>query len=650
MDRRLIQLLPPGEEGAGRRWVRPRIALILGLSSLIFVIDTFTALSSAVAVLYVLVLMIAGDGLPRRGVLAVAASSAALTVASYVINHGLAPDPGALLRFLFSLAVIGVTTLLTLRNLSARQIHRAQARLLDVTGDAIVLRDMAGQVFFWNHGAERLYGWAASEMLGRDHHVRLASRFPLPAGMVREALLRDGSWEGLLEQRRRNREPVVVSSRWQLQRDRFGTPSAVLETSTDVTARQAAAEALAASEARYRNIFETLAVGIWEHDFRPVKQALDALRAGGVTDMRRYLSEHPEFVNAARRMVRITDVNATALQMMGVPSKQEFFTHLAGFLPDTDESFLHCLIAIDEGHATFLSEATVRSAKGEPLDIIVALNFPPGGQGLDRIQGSILDVTERNRMQHMLERMRADLDRATRVATMGELSAAIAHEVNQPLSAIRASADAARRWLSRDPPELEEARSAIEDALTAAHHGGEVVRRVRRLLGTAESEHAELDLAALIRDAMHLIRRDLQASGTALRLELAEGTLIRGDRVLLQQLFINLAHNALQAMQGTPMPERRLAIASSILGEAVEVRVRDTGPGFAAGSEQRAFDAFFTTRPDGMGLGLSVGRSTILAHEGWIGIGETEGPGATLLVHLPLLRPAPTEPAVPTGP
>ncbi|SDC95454.1 PAS domain-containing sensor histidine kinase [Belnapia rosea] len=636
MNRRLIELLPAGEDGGLHAWMRPRVAVILLLSALIFVIDTFTELASAVAVLYALVLMVAGDGLPRRGVMAVAAACVALTVVSYSLNHGLQLEPSALLRFLFSLAAVSVTAVLTLRNLAARQIHRAQARLLDVTADAIVLRDMANQVLFWNRGAEALYGWPGAQILGRDHHALLGSRFPAPMEAVREALLRDGCWEGLLEQQRRTGETVVVSSRWQLQRDRKGRPAAILETNTDVTAREAAAAALAASEERYRTIFETLPVGIWEHDFRPVRQALEALRADGVTDMHRYLAEHPDFVAETRRMVRVTNVNATALRMLGVPSKEMFFSHLSDFLPETDQSFARCLIAIDEGHPAFVSEATLRSAQGGEVDIIVALNFPPGGKGLDRIQGSVLDVTERKRMETALERMRAELDRTTRVATMGELSAAIAHEVNQPLSAIRAYADAARRWLSRDPPEMQEARTAIEDVLTAAHHGGEVVRRVRRLLAKAEPEHMLIDLAALIRDAMHLIRRDILESGTALQLNLAPGVMLRGDRVLLQQLLINLATNALQAMQATPPGQRRIVITSRVIGGEAEIAVRDTGPGFAAECEQRAFDAFFTTRQDGMGLGLSVGRSTVLAHEGRIGIGQPAGAGALILVHLPL--------------
>ncbi|ONG55816.1 hypothetical protein BKE38_08140 [Pseudoroseomonas deserti] len=502
---------------AGRRH---RFFFLLTLIAVIFGVDGFTSLSSAIAVLYVLVPLLAADMLPKRGVIAVAGLCGALALVSYGIGHGLEAEPAATLRLVFSLVALAAATLLALRSIAARALQAEQARLL------------------------------------------------------------------------------------------------------------------AASESRYRTIFETLAVGIWEHDFRPVQQALADLRAGGVTDLPRYLAEHPDFVIATRRLVNITDVNATALKLLGVPSKEQFFTHLSGFLPETDESFAQCLIALDAGQPHFTAEARLRAADGAAVDIIVALNFPPPGESLARVQASVLDITERRRMQDMLAQMRAELERAGRVAALGELAAAIAHEVNQPLAAIRAGADAARRWLTRDPPELEEARAALAEVGASARHGGEVVRRIRHLLGKSEPERLPLDLSDLVAEALRLVQRELQAAGVALSLELAPGLLLRGDRILLQQLFVNLVTNALQAMQPLPEGERRLLLRAKAVEGMAELRVQDSGPGFCPEGAARAFDAFFSTRPGGMGLGLAVSRSIVEAHDGMIAI--EPGPGGRLRLALPL--------------
>ncbi|WP_419899520.1 PAS domain-containing sensor histidine kinase [Roseomonas sp. USHLN139] len=502
---------------------RRRCLLLLALVAAVFGVDAFTSLSSAIAVLYVLVPLLAANLLPQRGVVALAALCGGLALLGYGIGHGLAAEPAATLRLAFSLVALAAASLLALRSIAARALQAEQARLL------------------------------------------------------------------------------------------------------------------AASESRYRTIFETLAVGIWEHDFRPVQQALEGLRAAGVTDLPRYLAEHPDFVIATRRLVTVTDVNATALKLLGVPSKEKFFTHLSGFLPETDESFAQCLVALDAGQPHFTAEARLRAADGAAVDIIVALNFPPPGESLARVQASVLDVTERRRMQDMLAQMRAELDRAGRVAALGELAAAIAHEVNQPLAAIRAGADAARRWLSRAPPELAEARAALAEVGAAARHGGEVVRRIRRLLGRSEPELLPLDLAELVEEARQLVQRELQAAGIALQLELAPGLRLQGDRLLLHQLFVNLVTNALQAMQALPEGERRLRLRAEAVAGMAELRVEDSGPGFGAEGAAQAFDAFFSTRPGGMGLGLAVSRSIVEAHDGMIAI--EPGPGGRLRLALPLAPP-----------
>lgn len=614
----------------------PRLAAAFILASAIFIIDTYTQLSSAVAVLYVLVLLIVGDVVSRRGFGLVVVGCVLLTTISFGITHGVSPDLPEVLRLIFSLAALGVTAILTLRNAQARLVLKSQARLLDVTHDAIFTSDAQGRVAFWNQGAQNLYGWSAEEALGRDPHALLDSRFPQPLDEIRAALDASGRWEGEIGQTRRDGDEITVLSRWSLERKGAGSKALILETNTDITARKVAAEALHQSEVRYRTIFDTLAISIWEHDFRPAKAALNALRANGVTDMRGYLAGHPEFVREVRALVPVTDVNRTALRMMGVSDKGEFFTHLTDFLPDTDESFEHCLVALDEGHPTFESEARVRTRGGEMIPVIVALSFPPNGAGLDRIQASVLNITERQRMQERLDSARSELEQALRAATLGELSASIAHEVNQPISAVRTYADAALRWLGHDPPNLDEARAAIEDVALAARHTSEVVKRVRNLIRSMPSEAAPMLMDPMASEAARLVQRDLGMNGVTLELDLqAPAATLTGDRVLLQQTLINLMMNSVQAMASAESPTRALRIRTRVEVAQGVIEIEDTGPGFSADAAERAFDAFFTTKASGMGLGLAICRSTIEAHEGKIGIVVRSG-GATVRIALPL--------------
>ncbi len=608
---------PGRSPGASRleKAVRLLIAALLGIA--IFWVDTFTPLSSAVAVLYVVVLLLAGDFLSSWRLWLAAATCGALAMVSFLGVHGRALDWAPTLRFVFSLAAIVATTLLVRRNHQARQVLLTQARLLDVTSDALFTRDAEGRVTFWNKGAERLYGWSCEEMLGANAHEVLASVFDRSIEEILAALARDGTWQGEILQRGRDGEARVVLSQWTLDRPGSG---GVLETNTDISALRRASDALRESEIRYRTIFDTLAISIWEHDFRPVKAALEALRRQGVADMRAYLAQNPQFVRDARAMVRITDVNATALRMMGVAEKADFFAHLHDFLPETDESFEQCLIAIDEGHARFESETVVRSRTGELIPIIVALSFPPNGACLDSIQASVFNLTDRRRLQARLDQARSELDHALRAASIGVLTASIAHEVNQPITAAANAASAARRWLARDPPDLGEARLAIDDVNRATERAGEVVKGVRDVLAQAPTSLSPLALDELVGEAARLVGRELSASDVELKLELScSRARVNGERILLQQVLVNLLVNGAQAMDAIE-PPRILTVRTHHQGDDAVIDILDSGPGFTDEAAERALDAFYTTKPSGMGLGLAICASTLAVHEGSIEI------------------------------
>jgi len=203
---------------------------------------------------------------------------------------------------------------------------REQANLLNLTHDSIFVRDMDDVIAYWNRAAEDLYGWTPEEAVGKVTHQLLHTIFPAPIDEIRAELLRTGRWEGELVHTKADGTQVVVASRWSLQRDERQQPLAILETNNDITERKRAEAELRESERRYRHIFQSTGVSIWEEDFSQVKIAIDDLKAGGVQDFRQYLAAHPEFVEQAISMVKILDVNEATVELFGARNKQELWT------------------------------------------------------------------------------------------------------------------------------------------------------------------------------------------------------------------------------------------------------------------------------------------------------------------------------------
>jgi PAS domain S-box-containing protein len=615
-----------------------RVAVGVALGLVIFAIDTFTTLASAVAVLYVVVIVLAGDLGSRTIVRLTAAVCAALTLIGFTYSHGIDAESQSALRLLFSLAANLVTTILLLKNVGDRTILEAQARMLEMTGDAIFLRDRDGRIIHWNRGAELLYGWTQDEAVGQASETLIEASFPRSRAEAEAALEATGQWEGELKVRTKAGRELDVFSRWRLQRDMRGAAPTILETAVDISDRKAAEAALRASEHRYRTIFETIAVAVWDSDLREVKGTLDALRDRGVTNLIKYAAANPGFVSRMRAAVHITNANQMAFKLLAVPSKEPFFTRLDEFLPDTDGQFIHFLAAIFDGQTAFQSETVVRTRDGRFIPILVMLSLSPDGEGFERIPVSIIDMTERHEFQEALESSRQELEQASRAAMLGEISASIAHEVNQPLSAIITFVQAGMRWISRSPPDIDEAQSALQDAVTATEHAAQVVKRVRLLLGKAKSESTELAIDTLIGDAVRMKIKELTNEGVRLSLALgAPSAIIQGDKVLLQQAFLNIISNAMQAMDTTLVDTRSLLIESEMDDANILIRFTDSGAGLGSSSPESLFKPFNTTKPNGMGLGLAMCRSIVMAHNGTISIrARTSGRGAVVDIRLPL--------------
>jgi two-component system, NtrC family, sensor kinase len=251
---------------------------------------------------------------------------------------------------------------------------------------------------------------------------------------------------------------------------------------------------------------------------------------------------------------------------------------------------------------------------------------------------------ERRKAEEALRATEAELARAARIMAMGQISASIAHEVNQPIAAIVLNGQTCLRWLSGAAPDLAEARDRVKHIVEDATRAAEVISRIRGLTGKKAGERGPVDLNEVIQQVLVLARAELQRTGVVVRTDLREDLpLVPADRVQMQQLLLNLFMNATEAMREVSDRPRELLVQTvAPAAGQVLVAVRDTGVGLDPDARGRIFDAFYTTKPGGIGIGLSISRSIVESHGGRLWCEQNDGPGATFRFTLPVspsLRP-----------
>jgi two-component system sensor kinase FixL len=253
------------------------------------------------------------------------------------------------------------------------------------------------------------------------------------------------------------------------------------------------------------------------------------------------------------------------------------------------------------------------------------------------------DITERKRTEEALQDSQRELAHVTRVTTLGELAASIAHEINQPLAAIVADANACLNWLAADRLHLDSVREALAAIVKDGDRAAEVITRIRALLSRSSVAQRPCDLAGVIREVHPLVRPELGRQGITLEMSLATNVpAVMGDRIQLQQVLLNLILNAAEAVREVPQERRRLIVRSTLEqredGPWAVVTVEDTGVGFGEVEAPRLFEAFYTTKPAGLGMGLSISRSIIDSHRGRLWATANPDHGATFHFALPGMR------------
>jgi PAS domain S-box-containing protein len=384
----------------------------------------------------------------------------------------------------------------------------------------------------------------------------------------------------------------------------------------DLVERNRAEEALRASEERFRRYFDLGLIGMALTS--PVKGCLEA------NDELCRILGYPREELMRLRWPDVThpdDMAADVAQFDRVMAGEQDGYVLEKRFIRKNEQVVWCTLAV----------RCVRAADGS-VEFLVAL---------------VQDMTERLQADEALRRAREQLAHVSRVAAMGEMVASIAHEINQPLAAIVANGHATARWLAAQPPNHGEAVVAVQRIVAAAHRAGEVVVGIRRFLRRGAARHAPVDLQASVCEVARMLEPEARARQVRLQVEARRGEAIfvPGNEVQLQQVIFNLAMNGLDAMAKVPEAKRCLRMAVEVEGgHAVRVRVCDAGHGVAPLERDRIFDAFQTTKPTGMGLGLAISRSIVEAHGGRLWCEPNPGGGEIFSFMLPATATSPTIP------
>jgi C4-dicarboxylate-specific signal transduction histidine kinase len=390
-----------------------------------------------------------------------------------------------------------------------------------------------------------------------------------------------------------------------------------------------------ASEGEYRKLIDHLPVALWQVDMRGVGAAFDRLKAEGVTDIATYLDQHPELVELGKDMVRVSAVNREAVALFRASSAAELVRPVRYIFEATPDMAKRVMVAHFEGRRNYREETRIAAFDGTLVDVLFTVTY-----GLEELDTSLLtmfDISERLKTEAQLRQLQADYTRAARISMLGELATSIAHEVNQPLTAIVTNAETCLRWLARDDVSLAKLEQLTTRVIANARRAGDIIQRIRGMAAKHEPERTSFDLNDVVEEALLFVRHDIESWRIDLSVKYgARLPKVVGDRIQLQQVVVNLLVNSVQAISQGSVSERRIDLRTAVGGDgATTFTIHDTGPGIPEENLGRIFDSFFTTKDAGMGIGLAICQSILHGHGGSITASNHPDGGAQFRFSLP---------------
>jgi PAS domain S-box-containing protein len=483
---------------------------------------------------------------------------------------------------------------------------------VEASPSAIVMVNEQGRIVLANKQTEALFGYSREELIGEaievlvperfrcDHPAHWAAFFAVPQARSM------GAARDLYARRKDGSEFLVEIGLNPISHTQEGT--LVLTAIADVTERKRVEEAL-------------------EKERKFLRQVIDI---------------DPNFIFAKDRQGRFTLVNQAVAQAYGTTVEDLIGKTDADFNPNREEvEFFHRmdLEVMNTLHERFIAEEHLTDARGNLrwLQTVKRPIIEKDGSA-NQILGASTDITLRKNAEAELQRNRQELAHVTRISTMGELAASLAHELNQPLTAILSNAQAAQRFIAADPADLDEVREILKDIVQDDSRASDVIRRMRALIKKEDVAFAPVNLVDVVRDVARLVYSDAVLLNVDIALELNSSLPpVRGDRIQMQQVVLNLMLNAFDAMKDCPVNERRVLL-TAVQNEAgsLRVAVRDHGIGLTRENLETIFQPFYTTKRDGLGMGLSISRSIVEDHGGRLWAENNPDRGMTFYFTLPV--------------
>jgi PAS domain S-box-containing protein len=532
-----------------------------------------------------------------------------------------------------------ITALVHAQDEIAEQRERLRVTLRSI-GDAVLATDAQGRVTYLNPVAERLTGWVSEDAAGRPLEevfqiINEESRQTVenPVARVLRASRIVGLANHTLLIARDGKELAIDDSAAPI-RDVLGEMMGVVLVFRDVGEKRAAEKLSAAQEAALRQSEERLTTVM-----RHLPVGVGVIDTGG-----HVVIANPAWKNFLRGDIPSVDLQEArrwrAVSPEGrpvAPSDHPWQRALRGeevlsgidFLRKQDDSGVE--------RWTRVSAVPLRDQTGQITGALVMLQDVDEERRSEAQRVELLAKERALEAEKALRETEAELARVMRALSLGELASSIAHEVNQPLAGVVTNAEAGLRWLGADPPSIDEAKESFAMIAEDGERAGEVIRRLREFLKKRTPETAPLDINEVVQEAVALTRAELGRRRIEIRMELSDDLPpVRGDRIQLQQVMVNLIMNGAEAMAAEGSSKDLVATSRRSADGRILVAVRDSGVGISSHDMPRMFDAFFTTKPAGMGMGLSISRSILEAHRGRIWAEANEGPGLTVQFSLPV--------------